>query len=88
MADGGEVLLRGRRVPVVGQVSMDYTTLDISSVPGARVGDVVTLIGTDGGTRISVEEVARQCRTIPYDVLCGLGRRIVRLPVGSRTPVA
>jgi alanine racemase len=79
LANGGEALLRGRRVPVAGQVSMDYSTLDITAVPGARVGDPVTLIGADGEDRLGVEEVSQQAGTIPYDVLCGLGRRVVRV---------
>ena len=81
---GGEVLIRGRRVPLIGAVSMDYATLDISDVPGARVGDRVTLIGSQGEERIRVEQVARWAGTIPHDILCGLGPRVVRMaPVSS-----
>jgi alanine racemase len=73
-----EVLVRGRRCPVVGRVSMDYVCVDVTRVPGAAVGDVVTLLGADGRERIRLEELARLADTIPYEILCGLGRRVRR----------
>ena len=73
-----EVLLRGRRCPVVGRVSMDYVCVDVTRVPGAEVGDVVTLLGRDGSERIRAEELAALADTIPYEILCGLGRRVKR----------
>jgi alanine racemase len=78
-----EVLVRGRRCPVVGRVSMDYTCVDVSDVPGAAVGDVVTLLGKDGRERIRLEDLARLADTIPYEILCGLGRRVKRRYVSS-----
>lgn len=84
LSRAGEVLVRGRRARVAGAVSMDYTTIDITDVPGARVGDEVTFIGARGGDRITVEEVARAADTMPYAVVCGLGRRVVRVPAGER----
>lgn len=73
-----EVLLRGVRCPVVGRVSMDYTTIDVSRVGGAAVGDVVTLMGSDGDESIDARELARHAQTIPYEILCGIGRRVKR----------
>jgi len=73
-----EVLVRGRRCPVVGRVSMDYICLDVTDVPGAAVGDVATLLGADGDERIRVEDLARLADTIPYEILCGIGRRVRR----------
>jgi alanine racemase len=78
-----EVLVRGRRCPVIGRVSMDYTTVDVTHVPGASVGDVVTLLGTDGGETLPVQELARLADTIPYEILCGIGRRVRRRYVGG-----
>lgn len=75
----GEALVRGRRTRIVGQISMDYSTLDITDVPGAQVGDDVTLIGSDGPEHLSVEDVASAAGTLPYEILCGLGPRVVRL---------
>lgn len=73
-----EVLLRGVRCPVVGRVSMDYTTIDVTRVDGAAVGDVVTLMGSEGDERIDARELAAHADTIPYEILCGIGRRVER----------
>ncbi len=79
LSNRGEVLLHGRRVPVVGRVSMDMTTANISGVEGVRVGDVATLIGRDGEEAVSIEEVAGWAGTIPYEILTGLGARLPRI---------
>jgi len=75
----GEVLVRGRRAPLVGRVSMDSITLDVTGVPGVEVGDVATLIGADGEDRISAEEVAGWSGTISYEVLTAIGPRVERV---------
>jgi len=75
----GQVLLRGRRCPVVGAVSMDYTTVDVGHVPGADVGDVVTVIGRDGAESLSAIEVARAAGTIAYEITCSIGARVRRV---------
>jgi alanine racemase len=72
------VLVRGQRAPVVGRVSMDYVTVDVTDIPGVAVGDVATLIGSDGDESIRVEELATWADSIPYEILCGIGRRVVR----------
>jgi alanine racemase len=74
----GDVLVRGRRAPLIGAVSMDAITLDVTDVPGVRVGDVVTLIGTDGDERITAEEVGAWSGTISYEVLTSIGPRVER----------
>ncbi len=73
-----DVLVRGRRCPVIGRVSMDYTTVDVTDVPDASVGDAVTLLGTDGDACIGAEELATLADTISYEILCGIGRRVKR----------
>ncbi|MEN8148421.1 MAG: alanine racemase [Planctomycetota bacterium] len=73
------VLVRGVRAPIVGAVSMDYTTLDVTHVKDASVGDEATIIGRDGDEEIRVEDVAAAARTIPYEVTCRLSRRVVRV---------
>ena len=72
----GHVLVRGHRAPLIGTVSMDAITVDVTDVEGARVGDVVTLIGVDGDEKITAEEVGRWSGTISYEVLTSLGRRV------------
>lgn len=75
LSNRAEVLLHGRRVPVVGRVSMDLVTVDVTDVPGAAVGDEVVLIG-DG---ITAEELAAKLDTISYEVFCNVSKRVPRL---------
>jgi alanine racemase len=79
----GEVLVRGRRVSIVGRISMDYTTIDVTDVPGVGVGERVTLLGADGGARIRAEEIAARTGTVPYDVTCSIGKRVERVFTGG-----
>ena len=74
----GCALVRGRRVPLVGVISMDLTMLDVTDVPNAELGDIVTVYGKDGGDAIVVSEVAREIGTVTSDLLCALGRRVPR----------
>lgn len=84
---GGEVLVRGRRAPIIGRISMDMTVVDLTDVPGAQAGDVATLVGRDGGETIGLDEVAAKCGTISYEILTGLGARMPRVYVdGTRSP--
>jgi alanine racemase len=79
----GEVLVRGRRVRIVGRISMDYTTIDVTDVPGVGVGERVTLLGADGGARIRAEEIAARTGTVPYAVTCSIGKRVERVFMGG-----
>ena len=72
------VLIRGERAPIVGSVSMDYTTVDVSLIEETRVGDEVTIIGRNGKRTIRVEDLARTIGTIPYELPTRLGRRVSR----------
>jgi alanine racemase len=76
---GGEVIVRGARAPVVGAVSMDLTTIDLTDVAGAAVGDEVILWGQSGDSTISVNDVARLAQTISYEMLCTVGKRVPRI---------
>jgi alanine racemase len=83
LSNCGEVLVRGRRAPIVGRVTMDYTTVDVGHIPGVVVGDTATLIGSDGHETITVEEVAAKAGTIAYEITCSVGRRVQRLYFGG-----
>lgn len=74
----GCVLVRGRRVPLVGTISMDLTTLDVTDLPEVALGDVVTIYGKDGNDQIRVSDVAHEIGTVTSDLLCALGRRVPR----------
>lgn len=74
-----EVLIRGRRAPIVGRVSMDQTTVDVSHIPGVRQGDEVVLIGEQGEGRITAEDVAERLGTINYEVVSEILARVPRV---------
>ena len=77
-SNNGEVLVRGRRAPVVGRVSMDLTTIDVTGIPDAQPGDEVVLLGGQGGDRITAEELAAKTGTISYEVFCRVTQRVPR----------
>jgi len=74
-----EVIIQGIPAPVAGKITMDYTMIDVGHIPEVHVGDKVTLIGKHGDYEITVENLAEKALTIPYDIFCGLSRRVVRL---------
>lgn len=80
LGNNGTALIRGRRVPVVGTVTMDLTMVDVTDVPCER-GDVATLIGADGDALITVEQVGDACGLSPYEILTGLRSRAPRMYV-------
>ncbi len=77
----GAVLIRGRRAPIVGAVSMDMLTVDVTGIDGVSTGDEVVLLGSQGRESwqtIDAREMAAWIGTIPYEVLCRLGTRVTR----------
>ena len=72
-------LLHGKRVPQIGRICMDMCMVDISRVPDAKVGDTVTIFGTDGDDTIEVDSLSCRLNTIPYEILCGINKRIPRI---------
>ncbi len=79
LSNSGEALIHGKRAPVVGRVSMDLCTLDVTSIPDCAVGDEVVLLGKQGNEYISANEIAARAKTISYEVLCALGKRAPRV---------
>lgn len=77
-AVGGEVLVHGRRCPIVGVVTMDQLMIDCGD-RDVRVGDEVTLIGTDGDETVRAEDWARALDTIGYEIVCGISSRVPRV---------
>ena len=80
-----DVIHRGRRIPVVGRVSMDCITVDLGRDAEAAIGDTVTLIGREGDASITAEEMAERRGSIPHEVTCSLGARVKRIYVRSGT---
>ena len=73
------VLIRGQKAPILGRICMDQMMVDVTAIPGVTVGDQVTLIGTDGGETITVEEIAARADSFNYEFVCGISRRVPRL---------
>jgi alanine racemase len=83
----GRVLVRGHTAPIVGRVSMDQITVDLTGIDGAAVGDQVVLIGESDGARQTADDLGDQAGTISYDIVTGLLPRIPRLYVEGGRPV-
>jgi alanine racemase len=81
LSNRGQVIAAGRAVPILGAVSMDLTTIDLSDCPEIRPGDAITLIGTEGQASQDAQQLARLAGTISYDVLCGIRARVKRVYV-------
>ncbi len=75
----GSILVHGVRCPILGKVCMDQCMIDVTDVPQAQVGDVVTMIGRDGDAEIPVGELAALLDTIHYEVVCGISKRVTRV---------
>jgi alanine racemase len=88
LSNRGFMQVHGVRAPIVGRVTMDLTMIDLTSVREARVGDEVTLFGgpAEEGAP-SLEEVARWSETLPYEVMCTIGKRVTRIYVRNGRPV-
>jgi alanine racemase len=78
LSNKGRVIAGGRLAPIVGTVSMDLTTIDITHSPQLRPGDEVTLLGSEGDVSLDAQQIARAAGTISYSVLCGISARVKR----------
>ncbi len=79
LSNRGQVIVRGLLAPIVGRVSMDLTLIDVTGVEGASINDEVAIIGSQGESRITAEEVAVLLGTISYEVTCGISDRVPRV---------
>ena len=78
LSNNMEVLVKGKRVPQVGTICMDMSLIDVSEVPDVQIGDEVVIFGKQGEEVIQVEELAQKANTIPYEILCNVGKRVPR----------
>ena len=81
LSNKGRVIAAGKFAPILGSVSMDLTTIDITASPQLRVGDFVIFLGKEGGIGIDAQEIAKTAGTISYSVLCGISARVKRVYV-------
>lgn len=79
LSNRGQVIVRGQLSPIVGKVSMDVTTIDVTHISGYEIGDEVVLIGKQGEQQLNAWKMARMLDTIPYEILCGIGKRVHRV---------
>lgn len=86
LSNKSAVSLEGRLAPVVGRVSMDMLTVDLSEAPNAQVGDEVTLLDSDPLSPVSVYHLAEWSQTIAYEVFCRIGPRMQRVALEPETP--
>ena len=84
MSNRGRAIIRGTYAPVAGRISMDFTLLDVTDVPGVEVGDRVTLLGTDGQLSVPAEDIARTAGTLSYEITCGISSRVPRIYHSAR----
>jgi alanine racemase len=85
LSSRGCVLLRGEFAPIVGNVSMDVTTIEVTEIPAAQIGDEVVLIGEQNGRELTAWDIARPMDTIPYEVLCNISKRVPRRYVHGKS---
>ena len=79
LGNRGSVLVRGILAPIVGIISMDVTMIDVTDVPGAEIGDVVTIYGSDGEHVRPANVIARSIGTVTSDLLCAVSQRVPRV---------
>ncbi|MFH1381035.1 MAG: alanine racemase [Candidatus Omnitrophota bacterium] len=84
LSNKAEVLIKGRRAPVVGKVTMDQTMIDAGSIKNVKVGDEVVLIGRQKKDEIRIERLARLAGTIPYEIITGITSRVPRRYLKNR----
>ncbi|MEK7782984.1 MAG: alanine racemase C-terminal domain-containing protein, partial [Candidatus Binatota bacterium] len=84
LSNRGAVLVREERAPIVGQVCMDLTMIDVTDIRGVQQGDEVVLLGKQGADQISADEMARWAETISYEILTSISARVPRIHHSSK----
>lgn len=78
LSNKGWVLIRGQQAPILGRVCMDQFMVDVTHIPDAKEGDMVTLIGSDGGREITMEDMGELSGRFNYELACDIGKRVPR----------
>ena len=81
------VLIRGKKAPILGRICMDQMMVDVTDIPGVKVGDRVTLVGTDGEETITMEAISALADSFNYEFVCGISRRVPRQYVQHGKPI-
>jgi alanine racemase len=81
LSNRGYAIVRGQRARIVGSISMDLSLLDVTDIPGTNIGDEIILMGQSDHCSITAIEIAQLLDTVPYEVLCSIGKRVPRIYV-------
>ena len=81
LSNKGYVLIHGKKAPICGRICMDQFMVDVTDIPEAKEGDIVTLVGKDDGAEITMEEIGDLSGRFNYEFACDLGKRIPRVYV-------
>lgn len=79
LSNQGSMIVNGQKAPVIGRVSMDWVTIDVTEIDDAKIGSKVTIIGSENGVAITAEDIAGMLSTISYEVTCGISARVPRI---------
>ncbi len=79
LSNTGKVIIHGQYAPIIGRICMDQFMVDVTDIDGVKQGDFVTLLGREGNSYISVEELAAWSHSFPYELVCNVGKRIPRV---------
>jgi alanine racemase len=81
LSNRGQVIADGKLTSILGTISMDLTTIDLSDAPSLGPGDEATLLGAEGDARLDAQQIARVAGTISYNILCSISARVRRVYV-------
>jgi len=79
LSNRGKVIAAGQIAPIIGTISMDLTTIDVTRAPELKPGDDVTLLGTEGAEQLDAQQIARVAGTISYNILSSISARVRRV---------
>ncbi len=85
LSNHGHVMIRGRKAPIVGRICMDQTLVDVSDIPGVKMGERVVLIGRSGDLTYTADDMASELDTIGYEILCNITKRVQRFYVNTNS---
>ena len=88
LTDKGHVLLHGKKAPIIGRICMDQMMVDVTDIPGVKIGDHAVLIGRSGDEEITVDYLAALTGTLNYEIICGISRRTPRVYYRDGKPVS
>ena len=88
LSSKGYCIVHGVRCPIIGNICMDQMMLDVTEVPQAKMGDIITVMGKEGDVSVTAEELASLCGTINYEITCNPSRRVPRVYLQSGKIIA